>query len=90
MSPGETQTRETAAKARENVACPLPLDGYIPDRETGRTEDVHTSTEDDGLPSGAFEDAVARPCIQECGDDLYSVGRCWVLSIASALFSNRL
>lgn len=61
MCPCKAQARETATETGEDIASPLPLDGDIPDCEAGGADDVHAAAEDDGLPSGAFEDTVARP-----------------------------
>jgi hypothetical protein len=83
VGPCEAQAGKATAEPGEDVASPLPLGWYVPDRETDGAHDVHASPKDDWLPSRSFKDTVARPCVHKCGDDLNGVGSRWVLHYIS-------
>lgn len=51
MRPCVAEARDAAAEAGEDVAGPLPLDGYVPDGQADVAHDVYAAAEDNGLPA---------------------------------------
>ena len=78
MGPRHAQPADPAAAASEHVAHPVPCRRDIPDSQTGISDDVNDTAEDDGRPAGSAQHGVGGPGIDERTDDLHRIGGGWV------------